>query len=267
MKLLKFIFDWTVSALDRIERAIKNAIEKPIAGCIQEEPRKKLLSSVQVEQLPDYLFGLDGIIDLDNTHTYDQGRTPHCVCYATLLAIETMAIAKYQDRSITFDREYYAAKLREAGIMTDRGAAIYDVMDWFTANGVKDTVGRQYKVGEQELLPKSEIFNVLSKGYPIVTGAFWGYPYYDKNFIFLPRTLSTGGGHCTLLNKGYDIDKCIFPDGTRNIQRIVDTETSWSDRFGIKKKNSPLGTCRLHVLETDLPRFFTCHIFTSVERV
>ena len=266
MKLLNKTINWLGWLISDILEYAANKIGKPMAGCIPHSPETPLLTSQEVADLPVFGKG-DGIIDLDNTHTYDQGRTPHCVCYGALLAIETMAIAKYQDNSITFDRGYYSQLLRDAGIMTDRGARIDKVMDWFTKNGVEDTLRRKYKIGKAEPIIKSEIFNLLDKGYPIVTGAFWGSPYYDHRFIFQPRTLTTGGGHCTILNKAYDLYYCRFPDNTKNEQRIVDTETSWGDRFGIKKKKSPMGTGRLHVLETDLDRFFTSYIFTDVTKI
>jgi len=261
------IFKWLLNVVKEFfGRVTLSVIGEPVAGCLAEnEPPRPMMSSEQVKALPSF-GGQDGVIDMDVTPTFNQGKTPYCVVFGVINAIETMLIGKYMDKAIYFDRFFYASKLIEAGILSERGAYIHRVLNWFHTYGITDTRGNEYGIEEAEAVPVAEIFNVMDKWYPLVTGAFWGYPYHDSNYIFLPKTLSTGGGHCTVFNKAYGLNTVTFNDGTTNPQFMVGTETSWGDMFGIKLKTGK-GSGILYVLETDLPKFFTTYMIPDVHKI
>lgn len=240
---------------------------KPKAGCMFASPTDECLTSAQAGDLPEQPFGgIDGIVDMNNMPTYNQGRTPHCCAYGTIGVIETMLVSKYMDKGIYFDREFYAQKLRDVGIMTDNGAYVHRVVAWFYENGITDSRGNEYKIGKPLEIAMADYFTVMNKGYPVVHGAFWGSPYYDSNYVWNKKTLSTGGGHCTFSHQVFPKGKVELNDGTTNEQYYLGDETSWGSRFGIKKKNSAMSTGTLYVRENDMSGFFTPYIFSSVEK-
>lgn len=234
----------------------------PIVDGVIEEPDEEIVGS---PTSPLSLKGVNRIVDLDNQPTYNQRNTPHCAVYGTLLDIETLAIAKYYDKSISFDREYYSAILRKEGLLSDKGAYISKIAKWFGENGCVDRAGRKYVLPKPEHAKRADIGEILTKGLPVISGGKWGWPYHDKNNIWIPQGRD-GFGHCTLFNGFAPEGTLILDDGSLNDEDFAYTETSWGNRFGIKK-HPVLGTGRLYVRSSDFDKIFTPYFFTDVTRI
>jgi len=250
--------------LELIYSGVNALVSPPVGGAINVDPEKEMLTEKEIKAMPNQYGGVDGIVDMNNMPTYNQGNTPHCGCYADIGAIETMLVSKYMDKGIYFDREFYSALLRKAGIINNKGAYIHRILQWFKDNNITDTRGNVYDVVDYKPVEDNKIIEVMGKGFPVITGAFWGWKYHDSNYVFQPKTLSTGGGHFTLLNMVYPIHTLKLSDGTLNEQYYIGNETSWGSHFGIKKKNSTMGKGIIWLRECDIHRLFTSYIFTDV---